>query len=271
MSCERSCGFPALAAPLHWNTMTAIRMTRGHVMRCGLAVLGVLAFSVAPPAFAADMPARVAKAPESLVAPAFNWTGFYVGATVGGIWAKDQLSVPGFVGERTSFRGYLGGPTVGVNWQTGPWVFGVEGDYSWTNIHDEVSFGCAPPCREKLPYFATARVRAGYAANNYLAYLTGGAAFTRVENSQVPGGFQGSGSVTGWTIGAGLEGAISANWSWKVEYLFADFGNPAIDSFIIVGNAGVRHDLTEQVLRVGINYRFATGKAPAAAPIVTKN
>jgi outer membrane immunogenic protein len=225
------------------------------------------------PLHAADMPARVAKAPESLVAPVFNWTGFYVGATVGGIWAKDQLSVPGFVGNRTSFRGYLGGPTVGVNWQTGPWVFGIEGDYSWTNIHEDVSFGCFPPCREKLSNFATARGRVGYAANNYLAYLTGGAAFTRVENSQ-PGVVTigvGRDTVSGWTIGAGLEGAVGGNWSWKVEYLFADFGNPVVNWPGLPATEAVRHDLTEQILRVGINYRFATGKVPAAAPIVTKN
>jgi outer membrane immunogenic protein len=238
-------------------------------VKLSLMVAGVLAAAMTTSVSAADMPARVAKAPAAAVVPVFNWSGFYVGASAGGIRAKDEIVnlSNGFPGSG-SFRGFLGGPTVGVNWQSGTWVFGVEGDYSWSNLDEEISFGCTPPCVQELPYFATARVRIGHAAGGYLGYLTGGAAFTHVKHFQVsvPGNFDSAKDVTGWTIGAGLEGAVGANWSWKVEYLFADFGNPV--TFAPILAFPVRHDLTAHVLRVGINYRFNTGKTPS--PVVTK-
>lgn len=202
-------------------------------------------------AFAADMPA---KAPT--VVPAFSWTGLYIGGTVGGIWASEQLSNEGpfgtIFGARNHLNGVLGGPTLGYNFQSGPLVWGVEGDFSWTSINHEVSFG-----NEKIPYFATARLRGGYASGNSFLYLTGGAAFTRFNLRQDgPGGVgEAERSVTGWTAGAGWEHAFARNWSWKVEYLFADFGHPQSKATAYVP---VRHDLSEQVVRIGLNYRFGS-------------
>jgi outer membrane immunogenic protein len=213
-------------------------------------------------ALAADLPTK-GPAYNAAMAPIFDWTGFYVGGTAGGIRVHDQITGI-IVFNKDSMSGFLGGPTVGYNFQSGPLVLGIEGDYSWTNVKHEVDFGCAPACKEKIPYFATARARIGYAANNLLAYVTGGAAFSRIERSQISD--EGKKNVTGWTIGGGLEGAINNNWSWKVEYLFADFGRPNVFDPVIAGNE--RHDLTEQLVRVGINYKFGGdpwGKAPVSA------
>lgn len=215
-------------------------------------------------ALAADLPTK-GPVYKVAAAPIFNWTGFYVGGTAGGVWVHDRITGV-TVFNKDSMSGFLGGPTVGYNFQSGPLVLGIEGDYSWANVKHEVDFGCNPACNEKIPYFATARARIGYAANNLLAYVTGGAAFSRVERSQVVIGNEGKKNVTGWTIGAGLEGAINHNWSWKFEYLFADFGHPDVFDPALPGNE--RHDLTEQLLRVGINYKFGGGpwgKAPVSA------
>lgn len=202
-------------------------------------------------ALAADLPV---KAPVYRSAPAFSWTGLYVGGTAGGILVHDDhiTGLGGFVGGKNSLSGFLGGPTLGYNAQYGALVLGIEGDYSWSDVKDKVSFGCAnPDCFEKIPYFATIRARLGYATGNYLAYVTGGGAFSRFELTQ-QGFLNSSKSITGWTVGAGLEGLLANGWSWKAEYLFADFGHPVGSS--IIGNN--RHDLSEHVFRLGINYHF---------------
>lgn len=228
-------------------------------MKKFLLLVAATAALCAAPAFAADTPVKAP--PMTAAAPIFNWSGFYVGGTIGGVWVRDQLSDPpgGFVGSESTLDGVLGGPTVGFNLQTGSFLWGLEGDYSWTSVKDPISFGCTPACIEKVPYFATARLRGGYIAGSSLFYLTGGAAFTRIDLGQ-PGGPLGSfqsKDVTGWTVGAGWENAFAPNWSWKIEYLFADFGHPQDRPITIVV---VRHDLSEHVVRFGLNYRFASDR-----------
>jgi outer membrane immunogenic protein len=132
---------------------------------------------------------------------------------------------------------------------------GIEGDFSWTSVKDEIDFGCLPKCKEKIPYFATVRLRGGYAVQNTLLYLTAGAAFTRAETWQEGTGRYLEKDATGWTVGAGWETAISPNWSWKAEYLFADFGDPVART---VWGIALRHDLQEHIVRVGVNYRFGS-------------
>src|SRR5262245_52680225 len=82
-------------------------------------------------AIAADM---VLKAPPT---PVFTWTGFYVGAHVGGGWARtewtDPAGPPFDLGSHTA-TGWLGGFQVGGNYQIGQWVFGVEGQFSWARL-----------------------------------------------------------------------------------------------------------------------------------------
>jgi opacity protein-like surface antigen len=221
----------------------AIRLT-GKTMKKIMLAGFVAALSLATPALAADG------------AGLFNWSGFYVGGTAGGLLVRDDhIGVPPFfAGGNNSLSGALGGPTLGYNAQFGSSVVaGIEGDYSWSSVKDEISVACIPDCHERIPYFATVRARLGYAAGGYLAYVTGGGAFTRFKDTQAGVVNLGSKNVTGWTVGAGLESMIAGGWSWKAEYLFADFGHPEA---INIGGGRERHDLSEHIFRVGINYRF---------------
>lgn len=217
-----------------------------------LAAVAVIGF--ASVASAADMPV---KAP--MIAPVYNWTGFYVGGTVGSMYG-DYSYVNlgnGFASVNNNVRGALGGPTIGLNWQTGAFVLGIEGDYSWSKAKATDLSGCsAPGCEASYRWIATARGRIGYAFDRFLPYVTGGAAFTRLQNTFLPtGADNGSRNLTGWTLGAGLEWAFWQNWSVKAEYLHVDFGHPVILSPIIGLN--IRHNASNlNIVRVGLNYKF---------------
>jgi outer membrane immunogenic protein len=164
-------------------------------------------------ASAADMPpkAPIYKAPPVI---AMNWTGFYIGANVGGGWgsrsvdyaandpATAVLFAPGGGGAppSTSFTssGALGGLQLGYNWQLNRnWLVGLETDFDWSGLKGSGSstgivtgaFPLGPnpftaTADEHIKWFGTVRARLGYLpADNLLAYVTGGFAYGRVERT----------------------------------------------------------------------------------------
>src|SRR5882672_7135184 len=90
-----------------------------------------IAALIASPALAADLGAR---APVYTAAPpvmaAYNWSGIYIGAQVGAIWGDADYSIPanGFAASYNLDGSVIGGGHIGGLLQTGPWVFGIEGD-----------------------------------------------------------------------------------------------------------------------------------------------
>jgi outer membrane immunogenic protein len=119
----------------------------------------------------------------------------------------------------------------------------------------------------------TARSRIGWAVTpNVLLYGTGGVALTElgVRNSLSSAGTaviaQGTGSasgrVTGWAIGGGAEWALNRHWSVRAEYLYLDFGKVTANAFVVDNAAGFNNnvgttvDLTAQIARAAVNYRF---------------
>src|SRR5271165_2681493 len=86
-----------------------------------------------------------AYAPPPVLVPLFTWTGCYVGGNVGGIWAADTWSDSVFGGFGSSTAsGALGGAQVGCNYQVGAWVFGIQGDYDWTNANSNSANAIIP-------------------------------------------------------------------------------------------------------------------------------
>lgn len=200
-----------------------------------LATAGLLSLGIVS-ASAADVAPRMAtKAPEYVAPALYNWTGPYLG--INGGYA--------FSGSSNS-DGWLGGGTLGYNVQTGPWVFGLEGDMNWTNIE-----GTSGPITTKNNWLATVRGRIGYAmgpTGSILPYVTGGAAFGDISHS-VAGLGTVSDTNAGWTLGGGIEAAISGPWTAKLEYLYVDLGDgPSL--------AGTTSDFHTNIVRVGLNYRF---------------
>jgi len=195
-----------------------------------LAAASVLASGAA---FAADAPYSYGGGYSDPYAPAqqATWNGFYVGGLLG----------YGF-GEAAGFEpdGFLGGITAGINYQVDAFLFGAEADVAAAGINEE---GIED---YDIDWVGTVRGRIGYAFDRFVVYGTGGFAWT---NAEYDGAGTDSNFHGGWTVGAGLEAAITSNVSAKVEYLYMDF----TDEFY-AGYGAIEPDL--HTFRLGVNYRF---------------
>lgn len=254
-------------------------MKRAITLGVGALALGAMTL----PTSAADLGARpITKAPISAPVAIYNWSGFYIGGHIGGSWGdKDWSIVPGVAGaplgvflpvagafdigsHQTS--GFLAGGQIGFNWQAGAWVFGIEGQASWTNADGSHQCDIGITCQTEMNWLATVAGRIGYAFNNVLLYAKGGAAFVDEDHAVfltgAPGLFPFTASVTrtGWMVGAGIEYGFTPNWSAKIEYNFMDFGDDAI-TFSTVGVPALNLNIDQQVhvVKAGINYRFTWG------------
>jgi outer membrane immunogenic protein len=217
----------------------------------GLIMLAATALAGA--AAAADLGARYPQQPyvkAPLYTAPFSWTGFYLGLNGGGGWGSSTWDR---TGSFDLSGGVIGG-TAGFNWQTGPAVFGLEGDMDWSGVSGTTAAGCAAGCTTKNDWLGTARGRAGYAFDRFLPYITGGLAFGDIRAS-TPGFAGASQTNLGWTIGAGVEAAIVGNWSAKAEYLHVDLGS--FNCGLSCGPTATDNvSLREELLRGGVNYRF---------------
>jgi len=255
----------------------------------GLAVAMLL---VAGPSLAADL---AVKAPRSLPpgAAPFSWTGCYIGATAGGVQGKSDVSwapnPPGFpisgpsIAAQTpgtiSSTGFTGGGEIGCNYQFNPFlVAGLEGDFAYTGLDASrsgavtVAPGNVNPFTESFTshWLSTIRGRLGIANGPVLFFATGGAAFANPTFSDqiffpasgTTNAASSSGTITGWTVGGGVEWFFMPQWSLKAEYLHADFGtrsftsansNPAVFPLSTIVHS---HSLVEDIGRIGLNFHF---------------
>lgn len=251
----------------------------------------VAAVGLSTAAGAADLSRRmpVKAPPVAAPVPIFTWTGCYIGAHVGGGWAHKQWSDPdgtifdaGTVFVDHDPDGFLGGGQIGCDYQTGPWVFGLEGQASWADLKKDSNFDIPTLIgpitvtgSSKINFIATVTGRVGYAFDRALIYAKGGVAWTHDEFSvfRTSGALAASASDTpaGWTVGAGLEYAFAPNWSAKVEYNFIDFGKNRTTFSCTVAAAGICDtapiDIDQQIhtVKLGVNWRWN-----AAAPVVAK-
>jgi len=166
----------------------------------------------------------------------YSWAGPYLGGNIGWAWGSVDNNL-------TKPSGFVGGAQAGYNWQTGPWVFGVEGDIQATGASDTFA-----PWKFSNPWFGTVRGRAGYAFNNILFYGTAGLAFGELRGETF--GLSETHTNAGWTAGLGTEFGLAPNWSAKVEYLYVDLND---SNFTITG---VQNGYRFGLLRAGVNYHF---------------
>ena len=186
--------------------------------------------------------------------------------------------------------GVIGGGQIGCNAQaTNTFVVGVETDIQASGERGSTSFSdpyafCTqgtngPVCgsdptytgtiSSAIEWFGTVRGRAGVLITpTILVYGTGGLAYGRISTSgtvddgieaKTTWSFADATTKVGWTAGAGIEGAIpnSNNWTWRLEYLYIDFGTVSGNAINPDGNAyNYSTKVTDNVLRVGLNYLF---------------
>lgn len=214
-----------------------------------LATAAVIALGTVS-ASAADISRRVvAPARSSTVVveqSSYNWTGPYVGAFAGYGWGKSNFSAPLSSGSFDLSGGTFGG-TLGYNWQINQAVLGLEGDIGWSNIRGSGNCGTLS-CSTRNSWLGTVRGRAGVAVDRWMPYVTGGFAFGDIKTS-VSGFGDSTSTKTGWTLGAGVEAAISGPWTAKVEYLYVDLGR---GGSVIGSDASYKTN----IVRAGLNYRF---------------
>jgi len=202
--------------------------------------------------------------------PVYNWSGVYLGINGGWGFGTAKWTIPvqpafptGSSGDFNDNGGVVGG-TAGVNWQTGGFVFGAEGDWDYSAINTGTTAticNISGTCQTGNNWLATFRGRAGYAADRVLFYGTAGGAFANMQT--VFNGVTTTHEQAGWTAGAGIEWAFAENWTAKVEYLFVDIGSGSVNCVATVctaanlGNAiPISASLTENIVRAGINFKF---------------
>lgn len=250
-------------------------------------------------ASAADMAVKARPLPPP---PIYSWTGCYVGLSAGGkgAWTRDTVNVPAtaFTAASSVDLGHLddatwiAGGQVGCNYQSGNWVFGIEGDahaQRWTTSSTLV--GVTPALfipgdvfELRSDWQASVRGRIGYAMDRTLFYVTGGAAFTQVRayTNWIPDGiFPGtiaydSRTLTGATVGAGVEHAVTNNFTLGLEGRYSWYGTQRFNAgplaaFNIVGATFVYSNTYRDVrIETGEVMVKANWKFGPTAPVVAK-
>jgi opacity protein-like surface antigen len=243
------------------------------------------------------------KAQPRTVAVAYDWTGFYLGGFTGATGGTSNWSFPDIAGgANPKTAGALGGVDVGYRKQIGAWVVGVEGDVAATNakggqscISNAINFGAGFPvetnCNNDVKWMATATAKLGYAWDRVLVYGKAGGAWTNntldvscngdpnyqfnctPANAVVLGIPHASATVNpfGWTVGIGLELALSRNWSAKVEYDYMGFPSKDV---VLTDTTRVSFKQDFSQVKVGLNYRFGPSGddevAAATMPVKAK-
>jgi outer membrane immunogenic protein len=213
---------------------------------------------------------RAQYAAPPLPPPVFAWSGGYVGLNAGVAGGAEAISETGVTttgsGTMTAFGG-TGGLAAGYNWQGIGWLFGVEADVSYVGLHGSQDMSAAnfsfitEHDSFQTSWLSTLRGRAGYTWGNWLLYMTGGAAIGDHKYDGVITAFgvaHPSGDVikVGWSLGLGTEWMFAPAWTVKVEYLFADLGSETFTADVFSNKVSVTGHLTEDMVRLGLNYKL---------------
>jgi outer membrane immunogenic protein len=213
----------------------------------------------------------------------YDWSGVYVGAFGG--WGHSRTKATDVTGEEygpagskmsMSDDGFIGGATLGYNFQHGSWVFGPEVELGWIS-NDKVYVDPEDDDNglfTEYGFYGAVTGRVGYAANRTLFYGKGGVAFARMKNAG--GEFDGAGNEDsdgkwgfdgneagfgdeariGWTVGAGVEHALTNRWSIKAEYMFADFGSETYGHVDGDMDEPFKFENQLHTVKLGVNYKF---------------
>ena len=189
--------------------------------------------------------------------------GFTSGYGWGGSRQRDEFIPPPPVIPQNNndgnydVRGGSIGLAAGYGFLLNQWLLGVEADINLADI-DGSSSACGGThrCGTELEGYGTLRGRVGtYLGTSTLIYATGGLAVGRIHAyDRLDPSFEGTKTKAGWTVGAGLEQKLVANWSMKLEYLYMDFGRD--EYFTIPNFTPERVDLDLHTVRLGLTYSF---------------
>jgi outer membrane immunogenic protein len=223
-------------------------------------VAAVALVSAASSALAADMsrpPPPVISAP---LMPVYSWTGFYIGANLGGAWASGTLSDNVTGGSvSASHSGFIGGGQLGYNWQWGNFVLGGEWLFDGTDLNASGTAGNFSASAH-TDWVSTATARFGWSFGNWLWYGKAGGAW--VQNSAtatflnpvtgIVTTASGSRTNSGWTVGTGLEWAFTPNWIGRLEYDYIGLDNWNVNS--VFNQFSINRQIN--MFTAGLSYKF---------------
>jgi outer membrane immunogenic protein len=247
-----------------------------------LAIVGLVALvSVAAPASAADLAARpYTKAPGPMMAAIYDWSGFYIGLNGGGGWSHKCWTntntlgfptIPNAAEGCSNATGGMVGGQVGYRWQASNWVFGLEAQGDWASLKGSNAslasatvFGFGVTNQNKINGLGLFTGQVGYAWNNVLWYVKGGAAVVadRYYGLTTATGIafdQATDTRWGGTVGTGIEFSFAPNWSVAFEYDHLFMGSRNISftntaTGVFSRTDGIRQDVDMATARV--NYRW---------------
>lgn len=172
--------------------------------------------------------------------PPFSWSGFYFGVNLGGAFGSQDTSLIDNATGATaasgsvSPNGFIIGDQIGYNWQINQWVLGLEADIQGSTQQEDGTLsglGSTVDYTSRLRWFGTVRGRVGWAYDRFLPYVTAGWAYGRAQidgtatTGIVTRNFKNEETLSGWTVGAGVEWVFYGNWSAKIEYLYINLGD----------------------------------------------
>jgi outer membrane immunogenic protein len=231
----------------------------------GFLLAGAAGIAAVPAAQAADLSV---KAPV-MAQPVASWTGFYIGVNAGAAFYShsDTYAYSNFLDpilNTATTTGFIGGGQIGYNFQSGSFVYGVEGDFS--GLSAKVTTHGIPNSTYtgQASWLATARGRVGLVVGDTLTYVTAGAAFTHVNSQITPPSndpiatYSDSSTRVGLVLGGGIEHMLTRNWTMKFEGLWVDAGSKIVNANALkVGSANASKFADQLIIaRVGLNYKF---------------
>jgi outer membrane immunogenic protein len=217
---------------------------------------GVALLSLGSAASAADLAARPYTKAPALVAPGYNWSGFYAGVMGGYAW-------------KSGAKGGFGGGTVGYNWQApgSQFVFGIEVDAAGSSLKETQTQAFAvaglpatATGEDKVDAFGSVTGRLGVAVDASLLYFKGGYAWG--DNKVTASGTVAGTTVlsssdshfhSGYTVGAGWEYMFAPSWSAKAEYMYTNLSS---ENYTIAGTSFASGKIDFNTIKVGLNYHF---------------
>jgi opacity protein-like surface antigen len=256
-----------------FNVSGNVMSVSKFVRTCAAAVSAML---LAHPVQAADIYGGGYK-DGPIYVPVPLWQGFYAGGHLGGEWSTinpaENTLLLGSSGSipvsSFSNSGVFGGVQFGYNVQAGNLLYGIEADFGGMDNSASAHF-VDPTTPTRILYassgggfYGDITGRGGIILGNALIYAKGGFAFFTGDVSVSDPHdylYQNSGTFTGWTVGAGLEYALSPNWTLKAEYMYFDFDNSNFSCCVGVGR--LDNSFTVNTVKVGFNYIFHSLHSP---------
>jgi opacity protein-like surface antigen len=221
-------------------------------------------------AMAADLPtSKPAPPPILTTMPNGGWTGLYAGS-IAGVGVGMATTRQGHSASASN-AGFTDGALIGYNWQTGAFVYGLEGDISAN--YGKQSFGAAPGLVANTVqniYALHGRVRLGYDLGWYMPFIAGGVVYGRTEQyQQAPFQFDGdTRSNAGFTIGAGVDFKVSlpilGPSVLRGEYLYDSYPTATYN----LNGPVLRTGLSSNTIRFALISGLDTSWKPPASPDV---